>query len=47
VVLEAESMAGIHVEDLADVPIGMRPVEFIAPGLLDALDLILHRPAPA
>src|SRR5688500_19263729 len=39
VVLQAEGVALVDVQDLADVAFGLRPVQLVAPGLLDARDL--------
>ena len=36
VILEAERVAGVHVNQLAHVPIRLRPVQLVAPRLLDA-----------
>src|SRR5881628_2917524 len=37
VVLEAQRLAGAHVEDLADVAVGARPDGLVPPGLGDVL----------
>ena len=39
VVLKAERVAGVHVNQLADIALGLGPVQLVAPGLLDATDL--------
>ena len=35
VVLQAERMAGLHVQHLAHIPLGLRPVQLVAPRLFD------------
>src|SRR2546425_170979 len=42
VVLQAEHVAGLDVEDLADVAVGLRPDELVAPGLVDAVGQSAH-----
>src|SRR3954471_122716 len=37
VILERQRLAGVDVEDLADVAVGVRPDQLVAPGLLDPL----------
>ena len=40
VVLQRELEAGLHVEELADVAVGVRPPQLVAPRLLDALRVL-------
>src|SRR6266571_4818519 len=42
VVLQTQDVAGLDVEDLADVAVGLRPDELVAPGLLDAIGKVAH-----
>src|SRR5712691_11445296 len=44
VVLQAERVSRADVEDLADVPVGVRPDQLVTPGLLDAHGLVLGHP---
>src|SRR5262249_17774503 len=46
VVLQAQGVALVHVNELADVPVGLRPVELVAPRLLDARNLPVHDVTP-
>src|SRR5581483_74728 len=46
VVLQAERVPFVHVNQLADVALGLRPVELVAPGLLDARYLQAHDVTP-
>src|SRR5436305_1986746 len=46
VILQAERVAGVHVNQLADVAIGLRPVELVAPRLFDARDVTAHEVTP-
>src|SRR5436309_8883648 len=43
VVLQAQRVPGVHVNQLADVPIGLRPVKLVTPGLLDACHVTAHK----
>jgi hypothetical protein len=46
VVLQAQRMAGVHVNELADVPVGLRPVQLVSPRLLDARHFSAHYVTP-
>jgi hypothetical protein len=35
VILEAERVAGVDVNDLSDVAVGLRPVQLVPPGFVD------------
>src|SRR6476646_10288535 len=39
VVLQAQGVALVDVDDLADVAVGLRPVDLVTPGLFDARNL--------
>src|SRR6266478_2763360 len=42
VILEAEDVPGLDVQDLADVAIGPRPDDLVAPGLVNAIGKVGH-----
>jgi len=42
--LERQAMAGLDDQDLADVPVGVRPDELVAPGLVDPRRPLAHEP---
>src|SRR5262245_14732948 len=46
VILQAERVPFVDVNQLADIPIGLRPVELVAPRLLDARDLATQDVTP-
>jgi hypothetical protein len=43
VVLEAEGVSGVDVQDLPHVPVRLRPVDLVAPRLLDADHRVVPR----
>src|SRR6266496_1796800 len=43
VVLQAQRVPGLHVNQFADVPIGLRPVKLVTPGFLDACHVTAHK----
>ena len=47
VILQAYGVAGVHVDDLTDVPIGLGPVHFVSPGFFDTRRFIAHQRLPS
>ena len=42
VILQAERVPGVDVQNLADVALGLRPMKLVAPRLLDSRDDVVH-----
>src|SRR5262245_9614917 len=43
VILEAERMAGVHMNQLTDIPFRLRPMQLVAPWFFDSRDDVAQR----